>query len=353
MGVCFYHARNFGKCFQVMRDVIEKFPVSPQVNEAYYYIGLGHFQLGHYSRAIQALEKVGTTLSRRSGAGRKARSRQAALREDRRRRSGRARSRTRPSRSIASTTSGDEETVECFPVGRNVRLVLGSRLHAARQAAPEQRHAGSQAAATRSRSRYTDEHTADKKFESARAEGSDGRRQRDGRDHRRCVLPKRSTASCSARRSTCGSTMPTATLPTAPTRSRPSSKSIARRPTKNSKPKRSPGPRTQPAAPAAPPPTSRRRTIRTLKPVDEILLEAAGDRALEADRPRGSHAHGSQAATDRHGPAAKLAGEQASRQPDGAARRDARRPTGRRHDPLAACSGDRAAGEGRNARRRR
>ena len=59
LGVCFYHARNFGKSFQVMRDVIEKFPVSPEVNEAYYYIGLGHFQLGHYSRAIQALEKVG------------------------------------------------------------------------------------------------------------------------------------------------------------------------------------------------------------------------------------------------------------------------------------------------------
>jgi TolA-binding protein len=34
LGVCFYHARNFGKCFQVMRDVIERFPVSPQVNEA-------------------------------------------------------------------------------------------------------------------------------------------------------------------------------------------------------------------------------------------------------------------------------------------------------------------------------
>ncbi len=63
MGVCFYEARNFGKAFQVMRDVIEKFPVSPQVNEAYYYIGLGHFQLGHYSRAIEALEKVGTALS--------------------------------------------------------------------------------------------------------------------------------------------------------------------------------------------------------------------------------------------------------------------------------------------------
>ena len=45
-----------------MRDVIEKYPVSPQVNQAYYYIGLGHFQQGHYSRAIAALERVGTAL---------------------------------------------------------------------------------------------------------------------------------------------------------------------------------------------------------------------------------------------------------------------------------------------------
>ena len=44
-------------------DVIEQFPVSEHVNQAYYYIGLGHFQLGHYSRAITALEKVGTALS--------------------------------------------------------------------------------------------------------------------------------------------------------------------------------------------------------------------------------------------------------------------------------------------------
>ena len=66
-GICFYHARNFGKSFQIMREVVEKYPVSPQVNEAYYYIGLGHFQLGHYSRAITALEKVGTTLSGESG----------------------------------------------------------------------------------------------------------------------------------------------------------------------------------------------------------------------------------------------------------------------------------------------
>ncbi|MFT5525955.1 MAG: outer membrane protein assembly factor BamD (BamD/ComL family), partial [Pirellulaceae bacterium] len=40
MGICFYHDRNYGKCFQVMRGVIENFPVSEQVNNAYYYICL-------------------------------------------------------------------------------------------------------------------------------------------------------------------------------------------------------------------------------------------------------------------------------------------------------------------------
>ena len=63
VGICHYHGRLYGKCFQVMRGVIEEFPVSSQVNQAYYYIGLGHFQQGHYSRAIAALEKVGTTLT--------------------------------------------------------------------------------------------------------------------------------------------------------------------------------------------------------------------------------------------------------------------------------------------------
>ncbi len=125
MGVCFYEARNFGKCFQVMRDVIEKFPVSRQVNQAYYYIGLGHFQLGHYSRAIEALEKVGTSLgegdtkTERLEAGKRLfvkiedadlaalDSGEAVIVQ-------------------AEATSGDVEDVKCYPVGRNVRIVLGS-----------------------------------------------------------------------------------------------------------------------------------------------------------------------------------------------------------------------------------
>ncbi len=125
MGICFYEARNFGKCFQVMRDVIERFPVSENVNQAYYYIGLGHFQLQHYSRAIAALEKVGTALSsddrqvRKVEAGKRlfVKIEDADL------------AATEPGEPIevrCEASSGDVETVSCYPVGRNVRIVLGS-----------------------------------------------------------------------------------------------------------------------------------------------------------------------------------------------------------------------------------
>lgn len=125
MGRCFFEAGNFGKTFTVMRDVIEKFPTSPQVNEAYYYIGLGHFQQGHYSRAIASLERVGTALSESDSKIEKVEAGKrlyvkvedadlAAL---------------EPGASVKvrlDTKQGDAEVVECQPVGRNVRVVLGS-----------------------------------------------------------------------------------------------------------------------------------------------------------------------------------------------------------------------------------
>jgi TolA-binding protein len=162
LGVCFYHARNFGKCFQVMRDVIEKFPVSPQVNEAYYYIGLGHFQQGHYSRAIQALEKVGTTLSGDTMQGEKLEAGKrlfvkiedadlAVLEAD------------QTVKVIARSTGGDEETIDCFPVGRNVRLVLGSLISKLGRPVPNNGSLEVKGG-DKVEVRYTDEHTAEKKL---------------------------------------------------------------------------------------------------------------------------------------------------------------------------------------------
>ena len=126
-GVCFFEGRHFGKCFKVMRGVIAEFPTSPQVNTAYYYIGLGHFRMGHYSRAIEALEKVGTALSdddvrvEKVEAGKrlyiKIDDQDLAI--------------LKPGETVTVTCrsrAGDEEMVECSPVGRNVRVVMGSIL---------------------------------------------------------------------------------------------------------------------------------------------------------------------------------------------------------------------------------
>ena len=118
-----------------MRDVIEQFPTSSEINEAYYYIGLGHFKLGHFSRAIEALEKVGTALSSKDSliekveAGKrfyvKVDDQDFAILE--------------PGSQIkvrCLTTGGDEETVTCDPVGRNARIVMGRIPTQLNQASP-------------------------------------------------------------------------------------------------------------------------------------------------------------------------------------------------------------------------
>jgi TolA-binding protein len=160
VGICFYHLRNYGKCFQLMRGVIESFPTSPEVNQAYYYIGLGHFQLAHYSRAIVALERVGTTLSTSSADGNileagkrffiKIEDADLAVLD--------------PSQSVpiqCVSSGGDSETIECFSVGRNVRLVLGSIPSRLGVPYPEngtlEIKGGDTVTVT-----YLDEHTADK-----------------------------------------------------------------------------------------------------------------------------------------------------------------------------------------------
>jgi len=162
MGMCFYEARNFGKCFSVMRDVIEYFPVSKQVNQAYYYIGLGHFQLGHYSRAIDALEKVGTSMGEDDSQLEKVEAGKrlfvkiedadlAALEAG------------IPVIVQCETSSGDVEQVKCFPVGRNVRIVLGSVMTAL---GVPQKNSGRLEVKGDDTVKvvYIDEHTADKQF---------------------------------------------------------------------------------------------------------------------------------------------------------------------------------------------
>ena len=159
-GTCFYEAGNYGKCFSIMRDVIEQFPTSPEVNEAYYYIGLGHFKLDHFSRAIEALEKVGTALSNKDSLTEKVEAGKRlyvkiddldfAIYEPGSRIEVRCR-----------TKGGDEETLFCDPVGRNARIALGRISTRLDQTVPNngtlEVRGGDRVTVT-----YIDAHTADK-----------------------------------------------------------------------------------------------------------------------------------------------------------------------------------------------
>ncbi|NNE90885.1 MAG: tetratricopeptide repeat protein, partial [Verrucomicrobiales bacterium] len=165
-GVCFYEGRLYGQCFKILRRVIEDYPQSEQVNSAYYYIGLGHFKQGHYSRAIEALEKVGTALSEDDAqvdkveAGKrlfvKVTDQDLAVLE--------------PGETITvrcKAKSGDEELVVCHPIGRQVRVVLGSVATALGSPVPGngrlEVHGGDVIDV-----HYVDAQTADKKFDQPR-----------------------------------------------------------------------------------------------------------------------------------------------------------------------------------------
>jgi len=157
-GVCLYEARQYGQCFKIFRQVIGDYPVSRHVNRAYYFIGLGHFKQGHYGRAIDALEKVGTvTSTNRLGQAKLEIGKRlfikiedadlAVLKKD------------ETVRATCKTTGGDEETVDCLPLGRNVRVVLGST--ATRLGRPKANNGVLEVSGRDEISvRYSDEHTA-------------------------------------------------------------------------------------------------------------------------------------------------------------------------------------------------
>jgi tetratricopeptide (TPR) repeat protein len=166
VGACFYEAGNYGKCFTIMRDFIERFPNASEVNEAYHYIGLGHFKLGHYSRAIEALEKVGTALSSEDSKNDKVEvGKRLYIRiEDK------DFAVLPPDEKVTvrcETQNGDTETVLCDPIGRHPTLALGSIQTESGTPIPNngilEVRGGDTVNAT-----YTDAHTASKGFDEKR-----------------------------------------------------------------------------------------------------------------------------------------------------------------------------------------
>jgi tetratricopeptide (TPR) repeat protein len=127
LGRCFYEGRHYAQCYKTFRTVIEEFPTSGEVNNAYYYIGLAHFRQKHYSRAIDALEKVGTALNKDDASIEKVEAgKRLFVKIDDADLAILEKGDIIPA--TVTTILGDEEKIECIPVGNNVRLALGSML---------------------------------------------------------------------------------------------------------------------------------------------------------------------------------------------------------------------------------
>ena len=124
-GVCHYESAQYGHCFKVMRALIKDFPGRPEVNDAHYYIGLSHFKQGHYGRAIEALDKVGTSVNAEGPTIEKVEAgRRLHVRIDDKDLAIIPRGEAVMVR--CTTTSGDEEMLRCDPVGQQAKFALGS-----------------------------------------------------------------------------------------------------------------------------------------------------------------------------------------------------------------------------------
>ena len=124
-GVCYYETAQYGHCFKVMRFLISDFPTRPEVNDAHYYIGLSHFKQGHYGRAIEALDKVGTSVTADGPTVDKVEAgRRLHVRIDDKDLAILPRGEAVMVR--CTSDSGDEEMLRCDPVGQQAKVALGN-----------------------------------------------------------------------------------------------------------------------------------------------------------------------------------------------------------------------------------
>jgi len=125
-GICFYYLNSFDKAFMALRKVTNDHPGSVYANESYYYIGQCHFKQGRWSKAIEALEMVGTSVpAERKGATKSEAGQRfyvkvfdkdlVILRELKRK-----------LQVQVSTKSGDKEMVALEPLGKGGEYYIGS-----------------------------------------------------------------------------------------------------------------------------------------------------------------------------------------------------------------------------------
>jgi len=67
MGTAYFQVRNYGAAFPILRKITSNFPNTMWANQSYYYIGMCHFVQQNWSKAIDALNLVGTFIDTDAG----------------------------------------------------------------------------------------------------------------------------------------------------------------------------------------------------------------------------------------------------------------------------------------------
>ncbi|MFM8951992.1 MAG: tetratricopeptide repeat protein, partial [Planctomycetaceae bacterium] len=66
-GLAHYEAGQYAACFPLFRRVTEVAQKTPWANKAYFYIGMSHYQLKNWNKAIDSLSLVGTEVEEADG----------------------------------------------------------------------------------------------------------------------------------------------------------------------------------------------------------------------------------------------------------------------------------------------
>jgi TolA-binding protein len=136
-GIAYYNTRQFTSAFPVLRKITRNYPNTVWANQAYYYIGMCHFRLENWNKAIEALSLVGTFVDADAAtvdlveAGKRYYLKihdadlPIALRLG------------KQVKVTVRTGGGDAETITCVPLSRHAKSFIGSLPTAVRPAAPE------------------------------------------------------------------------------------------------------------------------------------------------------------------------------------------------------------------------
>lgn len=126
IGVAYFHMRQYGNSFTILRGITRDYPNSVWANQAYYYIGMCHFALKNWTKSIESLTMVGTFIDPNSPTAQYA---EAGRRFYVKVTDADAPILFQMGKEIKveiATKSGDKETINCVPISSKAEMAVGS-----------------------------------------------------------------------------------------------------------------------------------------------------------------------------------------------------------------------------------